>query len=76
MTDINKIHIKPANRGFGLGFGAEHQVSVYTEEGPKTGALVSASDAAYIEAWGKSQTDRRAIILSQFQLSNFRSRIN
>jgi len=59
MTDPNKIYIKPANRGFGLGFGAEHQVSVYTEDGPKTGALLPASDAVDIQAWGKSQTERR-----------------
>jgi len=57
----NTLHVPAANRGFGLGFGAKHQVKVYTEQGPKTGALLKEVECAQIGAWVKNPDDKRAV---------------
>lgn len=56
-----KIHIEPHKREFGLGFGANHQIVVYTGSGPKTGRLLSDEECAEVKAWVESPADKRMI---------------
>lgn len=58
MAQTDKIHIAPGKRGFGLGFGAHHQVVVYTEQGPKTGALLTEPHCAALRTWGEGGDPR------------------
>ncbi len=45
-----QISVSASQRGFGLGFGDEHQIVVYLN-GPKTGALLSDEKCALIGQW-------------------------
>lgn len=56
-----RIHVAANKRGFGLGFGGHHQVPVYTENGPKTGALLAESQCASIRQWAAAPEDARAV---------------
>lgn len=51
-----------AKRKFGLGFGSYHQVIVYTEGGPKTGALLTDEHCTAIAKWKADSTDTSSII--------------
>ncbi len=57
----DQIHIPPARRGFGLGFGARHQVAVYTKGSPKTGTLLLKPQCTEISKWISKPTDCQRI---------------
>ncbi len=63
MAKKNQIHVTAKNRGFGLGFGAKHQVVVYTGkvEGPKTSALLTDVQCGEVEKWLNVAEDERSI---------------